>query len=342
MLVKLKQISFFADTPERDLRRIASIIEERSYAAGDVIIEENSRAEAFFIISRGKIQISKRFEDGEDFVLAVYSDGEFFGEMAILDEGPRSATARAVEPTMVLQVSYKNFERLLQAAPQIAYAIMKELSTRLRETGALLVWQLTRKNRELSEAYLDTVRTIVGAIEERDSYLSGHSERVAQLAVAIGRQLELPDPQLRTLQLGGLLHDVGMIGVSGSIARQPRRLTDKEHERLKRHTREGQRMIEDVPYLRQAVPHVLYHHERFDGSGYPEQLAGSEIPLAGRIIAVADVFDALIQDRPQRERLPVDQAVETIRSGAGRAFDPDVVTAFLAVSQTSGFPDLEA
>lgn len=274
-------------------------------------------------------------------MLGIYSDGEFFGEMAILDEGPRSATARTVEPTNVMQVSYKDFERLLHAAPQIAYAIMKELSARLRETGALLVWQLTRKNRELAEAYLDTVRTIVRAIEERDSYLVGHSARVAALSMAIGRRMELPDSEIRKLELGGLLHDVGMITVSGEILKHPRALTEDEYEQVKRHTNDGKRMIEEVPYLRQAVPHVLHHHERFDGDGYPDRLTGEDIPLASRIIAVADVFDALTCDRPHRTRLETAQAVAAIQESAGTAFDPEVVAAFVALSQEEDFAELQ-
>ena len=341
-LTKLKQMSFFIDTSERDLRQIAAIVSERRYDPGDVIIEENSEAEAFFLIHRGKIQISTKFEDGEEFVLGVYSDGEFFGEMAILDEGPRSATARAVEPTTVLLVSYGDFERLLHAAPQIAYAIMKELSTRLRETGALLVWQLTRKNRELAEAYLDTVRTIVHAVEERDSFLQGHSERVARLAMEIGRQMKLPDSEIRQLELGGLLHDVGMVSVSGDVVGTPRTFTDAEYEQVKKHPDTGRRMIEDVPYLRQAIPHVLYHHERFDGGGYPAGLSGGRIPLAGRIIAVADVFDALTQDRPHRSKLDVDAATEVVKNSSGTAFDPDVVTAFIQLSPAAGLPGIHA
>ena len=337
-LVKLKQISFFSDTPVNELSRIAEIVSEKQYNTGDIIIEENSNAESFFIIHRGKIQISKEFEDGEEFVLAVYSDGGFFGEMAILDEGPRSATARAVEPTTVLKVSSEDFEQLLYAAPQIAYAIMKELSTRLRETGALLVWQLTRKNRELADAYLGTVRTIVQAIEERDPYLAGHSNRVALVSAAIGRQMELHDHDIHRLELGGLLHDLGMIGLSSLLVNKPGRFDKVEYDEVKRHAEDGKRLIEDVPYLHQAVPHVLFHHERYDGSGYPESLRGGDIPLAGRIIAVADVFDALISDRPHRERLTIADAVRTIRDKSGSDFDPDVVAAFVALSKSPGFP----
>ena len=325
------------DVSERELREIAGITTESSYAAGEIIIEENSKAEAFFIIYHGKIEILKKLEDGDEFVLGVYSDGEFFGEMAILDEGPRSATARAVDPTTVLQVSYKDFDHVLMAAPRIAYSIMKELSTRLRQTGALLVWHLKRKNRELSEAYIYSVKAVVRALEDRDSYLIGHSERVARLAVAIGRQMELPEIDIHSLDLGGLLHDVGMIGVSGAVLSTPRELNEKEYGQVKKHSEIGKRMIEKIPYLHNAIPHVLYHHERYDGSGYPENLSGREIPLAGRIIAVADVFDALTTDRPQRKKMGIEAAAAHIAENAGRAFDPEVTEAFARLLHSGYF-----
>lgn len=325
----LKEISFFFEVSEADLMEIAAITTERTYRVGETIIEENSQAETFFIIYKGKIEILKKFEDGEEFVLGVYSDGEFFGEMAILDEGPRSATARAIEPTTVLQVSYMDFERILAAAPQIAFSIMKELSARLRQTGALLVWQLKRKNRELAEASLNTVRAVVRAIEENNAYLIGHSERVAALAVAMGKKMGLDDEAVRGLELGGLLHDVGMIGVSDSILSEPRLLKEPEQEQVRRHTLTGRNMVGEIPYLKNVIPHILSHHERFDGTGYPEKLAGKDIPLAGRIIAVADVYDALVSDRPQREKLTNDKALAFITGNSGTAFDPDVVKAFI-------------
>jgi HD-GYP domain-containing protein (c-di-GMP phosphodiesterase class II) len=325
---KLKEISFFFDVSEPDLQEIAAITTIRHYGIGEVIIEENSQAETFFIIYQGKIEILKKFEDGEEFVLGVYSDGEFFGEMAILDEGPRSATARAVEPTTVLLVSYRDFERILAAAPQIAYSIMKELSARLRQTGALLVWQLERKNRELTEASLNTVRAIVRAVEEKNIYMVGHSERVAALAVSLGRHMNLDEEAVHDLELGGLLHDVGMIGVNDAILAEPRPLKADEAAVVHKHPEEGRTIVEEVAYLKNVIPHILTHHERFDGSGYPQKIAGETIPLAGRIIAVADVYDALVSDRPHRKRLTRDQALTHLKENSGTAFDPAVVEAF--------------
>ena len=335
---KLKEISFFLEVSEHDLLEIAAISTERHYAVGDIIIEENSEAEMFFIIFNGKIEILKKFEDGEEVVLGVYSDGEFFGEMAILDEGPRSATARVMEPTTVMQVSYKDFEKILGVAPQIAYKIMKELSIRLRQTGALLVWQLKRKNRELAEVSLNTVRAVVQSLEDRNPFLHGHSERVSRLAIAIGKEMGFPEEEITSLELGGLLHDIGMIGVSDTIINEPRPLNNSEYDIIKQHTADGKSMVELIPHLQQVLPHILSHHERFDGSGYPENLVGTQIPISGRVIALADVFDALMTDRPQRGKMDREAAVSYILDQSGISFDPEVVSAFKALIENKKLP----
>jgi len=325
---KLKRIPLFADMSEYDLHQIDQITVERRYDKGQVIIEENKAAEHFFIIFRGKIEITKRFEDGEQFVLGVHSDGEFFGEMAILDEGPRSATARALESTTVLEISRKDFESLLYTAPLLAFTIMRALSSRLRDTGALLISYLQRKNRQLAKAYLDTVNTVVHAIEERDAFSKGHTDRVAEIAQLIGREMALEEEQMFDLQIGSLLHDIGKVGIPDTILQKPAPLKTDEIKKVREHPIKGKRMIQDISFLQAAVPHVLYHHERFDGSGYPEHLVGADIPLPSRIIAVADVFDAVTSDRPQRKRMSFKDAVELIKQGAGTQFDPEVVAAF--------------
>lgn len=205
---KLQSISFFSEIGEYDLSQIAEITEEKSYATGDIIIEERTAAERFFIIYRGKIEITKKFEDGEEFVLAVHSNGDFFGEMALLDEGPRSATARAVEPTIVLEITRPNFETLLYKAPVMAYHIIRELSSRLRETGALLVSFLQRRNRQLYRAYLDTINMIIRAVEERGPEARAHSRRVQALAMAIGSDLKLSEEEMLTLEINSLVNNL--------------------------------------------------------------------------------------------------------------------------------------
>jgi CRP-like cAMP-binding protein len=207
---KLKGISFFAEMSEHDLGQIAEITEEKKYAKGDVIIEERTSAERFFIIYKGKIEITKQFEDGEEFVLAVHSDGDFFGEMALLDEGLRSATARAVEPTTVVEITRLNFETLLYKAPVVAYHIIRELSSRLRETGALLISFLQRRNRQLYRSYLDTITMIIRAVEDQLPGARQQSRQVQHVARVIGQHLELSEEEMLTLEINALVGGLGI------------------------------------------------------------------------------------------------------------------------------------
>jgi CRP-like cAMP-binding protein len=207
---KLRSISFFSDMSEYDLQQIAEITEEKTYSKGEAIIEERTSAERFFIIYRGKIEITKQFEDGEEFVLAVHSDGDFFGEMALLDEGPRSATARAVEQTTVLEISRPNFETLLYKAPVVAYHIIRELSSRLRETGALLISLMQQRNRKLYRSYLDTITVIMQAVEKEKSGAIERSRRIREVAGAVGQQLKLSEEQMLTLEINALAAGLGI------------------------------------------------------------------------------------------------------------------------------------
>lgn len=329
----LRRVSFFAEMSEQDLRQIDQLTTEKSYEAGEFVIQENTAAERFFIICQGKIQILKRFEDDEELLLAVHSDGEFFGEMALLDEGPRSASARAVEATTLLEISRQDFDTLLIKAPVLAFGILKALSTRLRETGALLVSHLQHKNRQLRKAYLETVRVVMQTMETREGYAPGHTSRVTLLAREIGRELGLSGEELFRLQIGALLHDVGKMGVPDELLRKHGPLAEGELEQVHEHAGLGKQLLEEVPYLQPVIPEVLSHHEHYDGTGYPESLSGADIPLPGRIVAVADTFDALLSDRPYRSRLPLEQALGIVRQGAGSHFDPQVVEALLKVLQ---------
>ena len=325
----LKEISFFSNMSDYDLRQIAEIVMEKSYRKGAAIIEELTEAERFFIIHKGKIEITKKFEGYEEFVLAVQSDGDFFGEMALLDEGRRSATVRALEPTTVLEISRNNFETLLYKAPVLAYRIMKELSSRLRETGALLISYLKQRNRQLYQAYIETMTMVVRAMEKQGSRIRGLSRRVTELSKIIGKEMGLDEEDLLILELGALLHDLGMLSMPDKLVEKPGRLTPAEFDKIKAHAKKSTEIISGIPFLEKVIPQILYHHEKFDGTGYPEGLSGPNIPQASRIIAVVDAFDAMTHEQPYRERLTAEQAVEEIRKGAAKEFDPEVVAAFL-------------
>jgi len=325
----LRRLDFFAGMSTEHLALVARVARRRRFRAGQVVIEENSAADTFFIIRTGRVRITKRLETGEEMLLAEEGPGGFFGEMALLDEGPRSATARAVEPASLLEISRDDFKVLLDKAPLLAYAMMRVLSTRLRGTGALLVAQLQRKNRELAKAYLDTINAVVNTLEARDPYTRGHTERVTTIAKAIAGRLGLSDEEQFTIEIGALLHDVGKIGVADAILRKPGPLDEKEYQEIREHPAKGRLILSNIAYLTKVIPCVLHHHERYDGSGYPQHLAGADIPLPGRIISVADAFDAMTTDRPYRKAMPCSRALAELRRGAGRQFDPKVVRAFL-------------
>jgi HD-GYP domain-containing protein (c-di-GMP phosphodiesterase class II) len=338
VLQKLKEISIFAEISDSDLSHIAEIIQQKDYPEGAVIIEELTDAERFFIIYRGKIEITKRLEDGEELVLAVQSDGDFFGEMALLDERPRSASARALEPTTVLEISRTNFETLLFKAPLLALRIMKELSTRLRETAALLISHLQQRNRLLYRSHLDTIEMVVQAIEKRDLPASGRIRQMKDIAKFIGREMGLPEEELLILELSTLLHDLGMLAMPERLLEKPGPLAANEYDRIKTHTQKVKEMIEGIPFLERAARCVLHHHERFDGTGYPDGLSGARIPLVSRIIAVVDAFEAMTGTRPYRAPLSIEDAVKEISRGSGVQFDPAVVSVFEKLWESGGLP----
>jgi len=327
----LRKLEFFADMPDEHLRLVAQVAGLRAFRKNALIIKENTVADTFYIIRRGRVVISKRLENGEEMVLGEESRGGFFGEMALLDEGPRSATARALEPTSLLEISRADFKVLLDQAPLLAYAMMRVLSSRLRGSGALLVSELQQKNRELFQAYLDTINAVVNTLEARDPYTRGHTERVTLIAKSIARRMGIGNEALRIIELGALLHDVGKIGVTDAILQKPGPLDSEETQQIREHPEKGRRILSNIDYLKTAIPCVLHHHERYDGRGYPERLSGTRIPLPGRIIAVADAFDAMTSDRPYRRALTVRRAMAELRRHAGKQFDPKVVRVFQKV-----------
>jgi HD-GYP domain-containing protein (c-di-GMP phosphodiesterase class II) len=175
-----------------------------------------------------------------------------------------------------------------------------------------------------------TVAALTRAVERRDPYARGHADRVTDLAVAIGRRLGFEGERLEELRLGARLHDVGKLAVSARVLLKAGALTTGELLQIRAHPSAGARLVASDDELRNALPYVLYHHERWDGGGYPEGRAGDAIPLGARIIGVADAFDAMTSDRPYRRALPVGQALAELFRCAGSQFDPEVVSAFLA------------
>ncbi len=177
--------------------------------------------------------------------------------------------------------------------------------------------------------FVNSVRMLAAAIDAKDPYTRGHSERVAKYSLAIGRRLGLSQKELSDLRVGALLHDVGKIGIDDRILRKPGALTEEEFEVMKTHPQKGEAIMGGVPQLINMIPGMLYHHERWEGGGYPEGLAGERIPMQARIVTIADTFDAMTTNRPYQKAMEMNYVVEKIGSFRNTRFDPRVVEAFM-------------
>ncbi|HEY8449443.1 MAG TPA: HD-GYP domain-containing protein, partial [Bacillota bacterium] len=180
--------------------------------------------------------------------------------------------------------------------------------------------------------YLDTIRSLAAALEAKDRYTFGHAERVARLAVEVGRQLRLSQDELEALQVAGILHDIGKIGIADAILQKTDRYTSEDFREMMKHPIIGARIVSRVEALDRVAAWIRHHHERFDGQGYPDGLRGHEIPIGARILAVVDAFDAMTSARPYSPPLSPEEALFELERCAGSQFDPQIVAVFRKVS----------
>jgi HD-GYP domain-containing protein (c-di-GMP phosphodiesterase class II) len=196
---------------------------------------------------------------------------------------------------------------------------------------SVLFEKLRNYAQEVEAGYDSTLKVLSAALDTKDQDTHGHSERVARLTVAVARELGVPNERLVDIERGALLHDVGKIGVPDDVLRKPAALNEGEWEAMQKHPLLAGLMVSKVGFLEKALPILLYHHERFDGGGYPFGLQGHSIPLEARMFAVVDAFDAITSDRPYRKAVSTEAALAEIVRHAGTQFDPEIVEAFVHV-----------
>ena len=220
-------------------------------------------------------------------------------------------------------------------------ALLKELS--LGRANERLLEELQHKNqalegalrdlkdtqKELEHSYLHTIQSLALALEAKDHYTAGHSERVCRFSVLLARQLQLPEYDIETVKQSALLHDIGKIGMSEKILRKEGTLSGAEYDLMKQHPRTGAQILSPVRAFSRYVPGVRHHHERYDGTGYPDGVKGTDIPVSARVILIADTFDAITSDRSYRRARSASYAVKQFEANAGSQFDPEMVKAFL-------------
>jgi putative nucleotidyltransferase with HDIG domain len=254
---------------------------------------------------------------------------------------------------LTLLVSFSQIRRLLDPIGRLQegtsrlargeFAVRVDVRTgdelqALGDAFNLMAGDLQRHFEQLQVLSVGTLEALARAIDAKSSWTAGHSTRVAEIAVAIGQAMHYDPPSLDRLRRGGLLHDIGKIGVSAAILDSPAPLTAEQRAIVEQHPTLGARILEPLPHCADLLPMVLQHHERFDGAGYPAGLAGAGIAPDARIMAVADVYDAMTSERPYRRGVASRDAAVWIAEGAGTQFDPDVVAAFMVAFRNRRLP----
>ena len=201
--------------------------------------------------------------------------------------------------------------------------------------NALETYQLKLDNenliQDLKELFSGTVKAIIEALDAKDSFTLGRSRRVAFYALKIVKKMALTPAESSKIELAGLLHDIGMIGVAEEILNKSQKLTDEEFEKIKMHVQYSVKILEDIKQLYEITEIIKYHHEYYNGCGYPYGLKGEEIPLGSRIIAIADAYDSMVSKRAYRNNVTSEQAIEILQQGAGKQFDPNLVQIFINI-----------
>jgi len=239
-------------------------------------------------------------------------------------------------------VSRGNFVGLLILGPKLSsqpYTSDDQviLSTLANQTAVAI--ENARLYEELEETFVQTISALANAIDVRDTYTSSHSQRIADWAVAVARDLGCSSEEVRNIYWGGLLHDIGKIGIPDDILKKSDHLEESEWEFIKQHTLVGAKLISPIKKMAEVAPIIEYSHERYDGLGYPHGVKGEDIPLGARIISVVDAFSAMRDDRPYKNSYSTQKAIEELMCNAGTMYDPKVVQAFLDLLETNQISD---
>jgi HD-GYP domain-containing protein (c-di-GMP phosphodiesterase class II) len=215
----------------------------------------------------------------------------------------------------------------------------RRLKLENRDYQQHLEQKVREQARRIRGDFFNAITALAYALEAKDSYTSGHSQRVSDISVAIAKGLGLPQASINRIELAGRVHDIGKIGVRELVLNKPGRLTEEELQHVKCHPEAGERILMPIVEDWEILRIVRHHHERYDGAGYPDGLAGDEISLGARILAVADSFDAMTSERPYRQAMSVEEACAEIERSKNTQFDSEVVAAFMSV-KSSLFPSL--
>jgi response regulator RpfG family c-di-GMP phosphodiesterase len=332
----ISRIQLFAGLEDAVLERVSKRFRRVSFAADEVICREGATGDRLFLIVRGLVSVTKQMGWGPR-ELGRFGAGEVVGEMALISEESRSASVTALESTECLELKKRDFVDLLDSEPhfaqQAARILTERLSVRNRSSG-----------RELLNAHRALIFALANLADSRDPETGAHLNRTRRYCALLAEHLAA-HPKFRadidTSFIEGIfhvspLHDIGKVAIPDAILLKPGRLTDEEFEAMKRHSEIGANSLERVldfsgdEIFRMAYRICLHHHERWDGGGYPEGLAGDAISIEARIMAMADVYGALLSKRVYKPPISYEAARKEIADSRGTHFDPELTDVMLA------------
>jgi putative two-component system response regulator len=327
--------------PAEALGKLAERARPRRYGAGETVFEEGGPGDSMHLVQTGALEVW-RTEGVERYVLSRLVPGHAFGELAVLDRTPRTATVVAVEASETVEIAAEDLDRVLAEHPAAVRRMLGVLARLLIDEKELVIrdnWMLERRVRErtadLRSSQLEIVHRLGQVAESRDPETGRHITRMSRVCAHLGKAIGLPPAECETLLHAAPMHDIGKVGVPDSILHKAGPLDDGERDRMRLHTTVGAEILSSSrsPIVQMAETIALTHHERWDGSGYPRGLRGEEIPLVGRICAVGDVFDALISARPYKRAWSIEEALAELQRQAGVLLDPDLVAALVRVRE---------
>lgn len=280
-----------------------------------------------------------------------YGRAEYFGDLSVLEPSPSPSTYTVLRPSRLLVLTQVQLAQEMRKDPELAIAIAREASRRARwgpdppEVAELkmlrqqmLVYAEDLKKvydeersraAQLREALMDTVRVLMRAIESKDPREVGHGSRVARYAQTLAREIGWDDEQAVQAAIGGLIHDVGRVGLRDELVQRNGPMTRQEIAEVRQHPELGARLLSGIKSLEPLIPYVKHHHEWFDGNGYPDRLRGQDIPLEARVVAVADAYDELRAALPPNDPIATERAMRDLRRLSNERLDPDLLAAFV-------------
>lgn len=336
---ELAAVEILRAIPADSLDRLASSAVINNYSPGSIIFREGDEGKSLHVVRKGSIKIVRQGDEGP-VTLRRYGPGESFGELAILDPAARSATAIAIESSETIEVSGEDFRRILEEDPTTSRRVLGTLArslTTAREElthhNLMLDERVRERTEQLRETQLEVIRRLGRAAEFRDDDTGLHISRMSHLCVRLGRELGLTEDECELLLHAAPMHDIGKIGIPDRVLLKPGKLDDEEWEIMKSHTVIGAELLagSESAVMQMAQVIALNHHEKWNGNGYPNGIAGESIPLVARVASVCDVFDALISERPYKKAWDPTDAKALLGENAGKDFDPHLVDLFLGL-----------